>query len=234
MPTAPTDMLSQFFNLQAQSLTPTLVLASMGLTLLLSLLVAITYQYTFRGFTYSRSFIQSLVLGSVVTCMLVMAIGSNVARGLGILGTLTIIRFRSPVRDARDAVFLLASLGSGIACGAGGYFVSTVGVVFFAFTAVLLHIVPFASRREYEGMLRFSMKVGDREGEAALQDVLTRYCVSYTLLGVCDCVQGESTEFAYQLRLADPSYQQDLISKMNKSGHFESPTLIFQRNTVEL
>lgn len=228
------DYLTMFFGSQTQVLTPGLVLASLGLTFLLSALIAIVYQFTFRGFTYSRSYIQSLILGAIVTCTLIMAVGSNLARGLGILGTLTIIRFRTPVRDPRDAVFLFAALGAGIACGAGGYLVSVAGTAFFAVAAVLLHVLPFASRREYEGMLRFSMPVGDKEAEAALQQILTKYCTSFAVLGACDCQQGERVEFSYQVRLSDPSYQQDFVKALKETGKFESPTLILQRNTVEL
>ena len=216
----PTDYLSQFFSSAQQTYSPGLVLASLGLSFLLAALCAIVYQYTFRGFTYSRSYVQSLILGSIVTCTLIMAVGSNVARGLGILGTLTIIRFRVPIRDPRDAMFLFAALGAGIACGAGGYVVSVAGTCFFAATAALLHVLPFASRREYEGMLRFSMLVGDKEAESALQRILTQYCVSFAVLGVCDCQQGERAEFAYQVRLSDPAYQQDFIKALKTSGFF--------------
>ena len=227
------DYLQMFLG-GGQALAPAVVLASMGLSLLLSVLMAVVYQFTFRGFTYSRSFIQSMVLGAIVTCMLIMAVGNNLARGLGILGTLTIIRFRTPVRAPRDAVFLFACLGSGIACGAGAYLVAVAGGLLFAVTAFLLHVLPFASRRDYEGMLRFSMKKGDGALEAELQGILVKYCSSYCLLGVSDAVQGEETECSYQVRLIDPSYRRDLVAELKKAGHFASPVLLLQRSTVEL
>ncbi len=227
------DYLSMFMG-GGQALTPTMILASMGLALLLSLVSAVVYQFTFRGFTYSRSFIQSMVLGAIVTCMLIMAVGNNLARGLGILGTLTIIRFRTPIRDPRDAVFLFSCLGAGIACGAGAYFVAVAGGLFFAVTAFLLHVLPFASRRDYEGMLRFTMKTGDAAAEAELQSILTKYCSSFCVLGVCDAVQGEEAEFSYQVRLLDPSYRKDLVATMKKTGLYGSPVLLLQRSTVEL
>ena len=227
------DYLSMFLG-SSQALTPALVLASLGLSFVLASLCAVVYQLTFRGFTYSRSYVQSLVLGSIITCTLIMAVGNNFARGLGILGTLTIIRFRVPVRDPRDAMFLFASLGAGIACGAGGYLVAVTGTAFFALAALLLHVLPFASRREYEGMLRFQMKAGDKDAEAALQSILVKYCSDFCVLAVCDAVQGEYSEFSYQVRLVDPAYQQDLVRALKKDGRFESPALILQRNTVEL
>jgi uncharacterized membrane protein YhiD involved in acid resistance len=228
------DYMMQFLGGAHQALTPGLVLASLGLSFLLASLIAVVYQMTFRGFTYSRTYVQALILGSIVTCMLIMAIGSNFARGLGILGTLAIIRFRVPVHDPRDGMFIFASLGAGIACGAGGYLVAVAGTAFFAGAALLLHVLPFASRREYEGLLRFQTGTGDGEAEAALRRILETYCTSYGVLGVCDAVQGERAEFSYQVRLKDPSYQQDLVAALKKDGRFESPTLMLQRNTVEL
>ncbi len=228
------EYLAQFLGGSSTAFSPTIIVASMGLALLLALLCAVVYQFTFRGFTYSRTFIHSMVLGSIVTCMLIMAVGSNLARGLGILGTLTIIRFRTPIRDPRDAVFLFACLGAGIACGAGAYIVAVAGSVFFAATAFLLHVLPFASRRDYEGMLRFSMKVGDKDAEAELESILVKYCSSFCVLGVCDAAQGEEAEFSYQVRLLDPSYRKDLVAALKNAGHFASPVLLLQRSTVEL
>jgi uncharacterized membrane protein YhiD involved in acid resistance len=227
------DYLAMFFGTQ-QTLTPALILGALALSFLLSMVFAVVYQYTFRGFTYSRSYIHTMVLGSMVTCMLIMAVGNNLARGMGILGTLAIIRFRTPLRDPRDAMFLFSCLGVGIACGAGMPIVAAIGTAMINGAALLLHWIPFASRREYEGLLRFGMKVGDKDAESKLQAVLTQYCSSFYVLGVRDAAQGEEAEFSYQIRLADPAYQQDVVIALKKAGCFSDPLLLLQRNTVEL
>ena len=137
------DYLALFFGTQ-EPLNPALVAGAMVLSFLLAILIATVYQVTFRGFTYSRSYIHTMVLGSMVTCMLIMAVGNNIARGMGILGTLAIIRFRTPVRDPRDAMFLFACLGVGIACGAGTPVVAVIGTGLICAAALLLHWIPFA------------------------------------------------------------------------------------------
>ncbi|MBQ9430949.1 MAG: DUF4956 domain-containing protein [Kiritimatiellae bacterium] len=227
------EYLSMFFG-DAQTITPLFVAGAMVLSFLLSMIFAIVYQYTFRGFTYSRSYIHSMVLGSMVTCMLIMAVGNNLARGMGILGTLAIIRFRTPLRDPRDSMFLFSCLGVGIACGCRMPLVAVTGTALINIAALLLHWLPFASRRDYEGLLRFGMKTGDKEAEAKLQSILTQYCASFYVLGVRDAVQGEMAEFSYQIRLLDPSYQRDIVKDLKKSGLFVDPLLLLQRNTVEL
>lgn len=227
------DALSLFFEPQA-ALTPALVAGNLILSLLLSLVFAMVYQLTFRGFTYSRSYIHTMVLGSMVTCMLIMAVGNNLARGMGILGTLAIIRFRTPVRDPRDAMFLFACLGVGIACGAGVPLVAVLGALMISGVALLLHWTPFASRREYEGLLRFSMPTRDAQAEQSVQDVLVRYCSTFYLLGMRDAEQGNRLEFSYQVRLLDPAYHKDLVEAFKRAGPFEDVVLLMQRTTVEL
>ncbi len=222
-----------FFGTE-ETLAASTVAGAMILSFLLSMLFAVVYQYTFRGFTYSRSYIHTMVLGSMVTCMLIMAVGTNLARGMGILGTLAIIRFRTPVRDPRDAMFLFACLGVGIACGAGMPVVAAVGTVLINAVALALHWAPFASRREYEGLLRFTMQTNDTKADQAVKDALVRFCSSYYLLGMRDAEQGDCVEYSYQVRLLDPAYQRDLIDAFKKAGCFADVVLLMQRTTVEL
>lgn len=227
------DYMALFFGTQ-EPLNPALVAGAMVLSFLLSTLFAAVYQFTFRGFTYSRSYIHTMVLGTMVTCMLIMSVGNNLARGMGILGTLAIIRFRTPVRDPRDAMFLFACLGVGIACGAGMSLVAVIGTLLICAVALLLHWAPFASRRDYEGLLRFTMPVRDAQAEQVAQDILKRFCTSFYLLGMRDAEQGDTMEFSYQVRLLDPAYQQDLVSAFRNASGFSDPVLLLQRTTVEL
>ncbi|MBP7275118.1 MAG: DUF4956 domain-containing protein [Kiritimatiellae bacterium] len=217
-----------------QVLNPWIVARALLLSFVLSLSFTAVYQFTFRGFTYSRSFIHTMVLGSMVTAMLIMSVGNNLARGMGILGTLAIIRFRTPVRDPRDAMFLFACLGVGIACGAGMPMVGVMGTLFINAAALLMHWSPFTSRREFEGLLRFQIHSGDVRAERVVEDIMGRYCQSFFLLGMREAEQGDSVEFSYQVRLLDPSYQKDIVTAFKKEGQFSDVVLLMQRKTVEL
>lgn len=228
-----TDYLSMFFGTQAP-LAPLMVAGSLVLSFLLSTIFAAVYQTTFRGFTYSRSYIHTMVLGSLVTCMLIMAVGSNLARGMGILGTLSIIRFRTPVRDPRDAMFLFACLGVGIACGAQMPLIAVIGTLAISTAALLLHWAPFASRRDYEGLLRFIIPAENTQVESEVKEIMKHYCNSFFLIGMRDAEQGESVEYSWQVRLMDPSYQRELVIALKNSGNVADPVLILQRTTVEL
>ena len=174
-----------------------------------------------------------MVLGSMIVCMMIMAIGNNLARGLGILGTLAIIRFRTPIRDPRDMVFLFASLGVGIACGSATYGVAIVGTLTINLAALMLHWSPFASRRAYEGLLRFMLPT-EPGHEDRVRTVLHDCCSAFYLIAVREAAQGDLTEYSYQVRLIDPSYQSELVDKLHEIEEVTNANLIMQRTTVEL
>lgn len=209
------------------------ILCSLVLSFVLCSVFATVYRWTFQGLSYSRSFVHTMVLGGMIVSMLIMAIGNNLARGLGILGTLAIVRFRTPIRDTRDMMFLFASLGVGIACGANTFNVAIVGTASLCVAALLLHWSPFASRREYEGLLRF-MLPPDSEAEDRVEAVLRQCCSAYFLIAMREAAQGDLMEYSYQVRLVDPSYQADLIDGLHEIPEVSDANLLMQRTTVEL
>ena len=209
------------------------IIGTMLMAFVLTFVYASVYQRTFSGFSYSRTFVQSLILGSIVCCALVMAIGDSLARGLGVMGTLAIIRFRTMIRDPRDAMFLFACLATGISCGAGMITVAVAATIIFNGIALLLHIAPFASRRNYEGMLRFTAIKNDTIKDE-VDHLLMMLCESYALVAMRNAVQGEAIEYSYQIRLRDSSYQKNIIKGMSEIEGITDPLLIMQRSTVEI
>lgn len=203
------------------------------MSLVLSSLLATVYRWTFQGFSYSRAFVHTMILGSMIVSMLIMAIGNNLARGLGILGTLAVIRFRTPIRDPRDMIFLFAALATGIACGANTFEVAIVGAIFISAVALLLHWSPFASRRSYDGMLRF-VSTGNNDFQTTLEEIMRNFCSNFFLIAVRESAQGEQLEYSYQIRLLDPSYRDDLIERVRTIDGLRDINLLMQRTTVEL
>jgi hypothetical protein len=123
----------------------------------LSAIIAITHRLTFTGEHYPKNFFQSLILGSIVTAMVMMAIGDSLARGLGVFGAMAIIRFRTRIEDPRDVLFLFAALSTGLAVGVYGFTVSFAGTLLFCAIAGLLHFSPFRSFTS-PNMLFFNLK----------------------------------------------------------------------------
>ena len=209
------------------------LLTAMLVSFVLSMVIAAVYRWTYQGLSYSRAFVHTQVLAALVTSILIMAIGNNLARGLGILGTLAIIRFRTPIRDPRDIIFLFACLAVGIASGAAVFSVAIVGTAFFCAAALFLHWSPFASLRVYEGLLRFSLPPGSWSREK-VREILGKYCSSAVLVAMREAVQGEAIEFSYQVRLIDPTFHADLLDEMRSIEDVSDVNLLMHRATVEI
>ena len=194
---------------------------------------AAVYRWTFQGFSYSRSFIHAMVLGGMITAMLIMTIGNNLARGLGILGTLAVIRFRTPIRDPRDMIFLFAALVTGIACGATTYMVAVVCSLSMGLAALFLHFSPFASRRNFEGLLRFDA-LPEKEVQHQVEELMRKFCREFSLVTIRESSQGEQCEYAYHVQLRDPSFRMELVEAVKTIKEVNDPTLLMHRATVEL
>jgi uncharacterized membrane protein YhiD involved in acid resistance len=174
-----------------------------------------------------------MILSSMVVAMIIMTVGNSLARGLGILGSLAIVRFRTPVRDTRDLAFLFACLGVGVACGSAVYGVAVIGTVMIGAAAMLLHWSPFASRRQHEALLRFVLPK-DSASEEKVKAIMRRTCSAFSLIALREIHQGEMIEHCYQIRLLDPSYQSAIIGGLGEIEDLAEPNLLLHRSTVEL
>ena len=99
---------------------PDLMLA-MCVSALLAYVLAHVYRHTHRGTSYSQSFLVTLFIMSVATAVVMLIIGSNIARAFSLVGALSVIRFRTAVKDARDTGYLFAAMIAGMGCGTQFY-----------------------------------------------------------------------------------------------------------------
>jgi uncharacterized membrane protein len=224
-----------FLTLQTSTTHPTIIsiLYTVLLSFLLSALVALTYEKTFRGLSYSRNFVQAMILSSIVAGMIMQAIGDNPLRGLGMLGALAIIRFRTVFKDPRDIIFMFAAVASGIACGVFGYGIAIVGTLGFCGAAVALYFSPFGQSRYFDGMLRFSLQ-SDAGGNAALEQIMKEYCKHFALITLRESAQGERLEYAYHVKLKNAVSKEAFVRKIKAIGSAKDVNLMLQETTVEL
>lgn len=182
------------------------VVFSLLMAFVLSSVLAQVYIFTHRGLSYSRSFVQTLILGAVISAMLMSAVGNNLARGIGILGTLAIIRFRSTVKDPRDMVFVFGALSVGIAMGVRSYGAAVAGALIISLVAIALHISAFGARVRYDGLLRFILPA-DPDNDHRLRQLFSRHCRRFVLVSMREVEQGQKAEHNYHVKLRDPDQQ---------------------------
>ena len=156
-----------------------------------------------------------------------------VARGIGIVGSLAIIRFRTNLRDPRDLVFLFASLGIGVASGVQSYATAFIGTIVFCLIVFVLYISPFGTRRKHDGLVRFQIPSGP-DAVAAVTNVLQAYTRNFVLVTMRNVAQGQVVDYAYQVKLADPMANQALIQQLETIEGIRGITYMNQEATVEV
>ncbi len=208
-------------------------LLSFLLAFILSSVIAMIYERTFQGLSYSRGLVQSMVLGSIVSCLLMIAIGDNIARGIGIVGSLAIIRFRTNLRDPRDLVFLFISLGIGVACGVQSYMTAFIGTFVYSLVVFAFYISPFGNRRKHDGLVRFQIPPGPH-AVSEISHIMQNYTKNFVLVTMRNVAQGQIVDFAYQVKLSQPNDNQRLIQKLETVDGIRGITYTNQEATVEV
>ena len=218
----------------------------------LSSLIAITYEYTTRSIFRKAHFLQAMALISVVAATVMQAIGDSLARGLGMLGALSIIRFRTVLDDPRNITFMFASLAAGIACGVFGFSIALTGTVVFCLAAILFKFSPLNNPDELIGNLRLRLPKDDTQQEL-IEDKLASYCKNYELdqlrylsPKVVEQVneEGISTtteisrenlqEFTYSIRLKPGITATTLTGSLEQLHGLENLKLNFRKDLAKL
>lgn len=114
-------------NLPVQTILLVLVIS-----FIIAMIIYLTYKHTFSGVLYNDRFNISLVMITVITTMVMAVIGSNISVSLGMVGALSIVRFRTAIKDPRDTAFIFWCIVVGLACGTQNYYIALIGSLFIS------------------------------------------------------------------------------------------------------
>ncbi|MGC4114740.1 MAG: DUF4956 domain-containing protein [Myxococcales bacterium] len=194
--------------------------------------IAGVYVLTHRGANYSRSLVISLVAAGLVSAVLMLAIGNNLARGLGIVGTLALIRFRTNLYDPLDMLYIFASFGVGVATGSGNFATGTIGAAGFLLVVATLQLSGFGSRHHHDGVVRLQLPVGG--DESALVAALTAHCKDFAAVSVREVAQGRAQERVYQVSFKAVGQEGALVGALAALPGASGVSVAMQEATHEL
>ena len=201
------DYVTEIKNLmgQANSLTtttPVKIIACLTFTLVCAAIIYCIYRFFYRGACYSENFAVLLVMVAVITAMIILTISSSVALSLGTIGALSIIRFRSAIKDPLDVGFLFWSVVVGLTTGAGMVPFALIGSVFIAVLYILLTLLR-TTRGTYLLIIRYTDEAA--EGVAGMVDELNGRLKNKT-------TYKDETELTVQIRFkgTDTPFLDDL------------------------
>jgi uncharacterized membrane protein YhiD involved in acid resistance len=185
-----------------KDVTSAFTYADVGIVLFLSLLLTLavtwTYRFTHRGTSYSQSYAHTLVIMGMVVGLIMLIIGSNIARAFSLVGALSIIRFRNAVKETRDVGFMFLSMAIGMACGTRFYMLAVMATASLCAVVILLDRLDLFGKHVVERILRVRLPA-DLDYERAFEPVFDRYLDERRLISVETVTGGAQQEVIYSV-----------------------------------
>jgi len=202
------DIFKSSFLTKSASFSLTDTVLGLVSAFVIGLFIYWVYKKTFNGVIYSHSFNISLIIMTMATALVIMGISQNVLLSLGMVGALSIVRFRTPIKDPMDLIYLFWSVVTGILCGAG--FILLVGIGAVIIGAVLL---LFTNKIKVENPYLLVVKTED-EIVAQQVEQLLKEKTSKHLLKSKSIMQDDELEATYEVRVKENDAQ--IVSEIAK------------------
>ncbi len=192
-------------------------LIGMAFALVIGLFIFLIYKKTFSGVMYSTGFAMSLVGLSLVTTLVIMAVTSNVVLSLGMVGALSIVRFRAAIKEPMEIVFLFWSLAVGIVIGAGMIPLAVIGSVLIG-----VILIVFVSRKFRNTPYILIVNCSDENAEANALGVIAQSVEKYIVKS--KTVDKNGIELTAEIRVKDS--ETGFVNRINAIGGVSGATLV--------
>lgn len=209
------------------SVSPAEVLARLAAAFGLGLLVALVYRWSRREADVVPSFPTTLVLLAILIAMVTQVIGDNVARAFSLVGALSIVRFRTVVRDTQDTAYVIFSVGVGMAVGAGQLAVAVAGLGVVAVAAGLLRPRDrTAAEASPPAWFELQVRLGiGHDPETLVAPTVDRHARHRQLMGMATARQGAAMDATYRIALPDAPTAETLVRELNRLDGVQGITL---------
>ena len=209
------------------------VVISMVLSFVLCSLIGWVYQITHRGASYTQSYVHTLVLNGMVVAVIMLIVGSNIARAFALVGALSIIRFRNAVKETRDVGFIFFTMAVGMAVGTKFYLLAVVTAVVICLVIVIMTRFNWYARRVVSQILKVQVPNSARF-DNLFDDLFVKYTSSSELISVDSIHGGMLTELTYSVGLKRPSKIQEFLTEIKRLNDNNRVTLIAGYNSTDL
>jgi hypothetical protein len=186
------------------------------LAAVLGFVLSVVYRYTHKGLSYSQSFTQTIFFVSIIVAIVMMVIGSSLAKAFALVGALSIIRFRTVVKDTRDIAFIFLALAVGMAAGTSNYFLALVSTGFVSLTALATYKFNFGALYKSEFILRFSFD--QSYDSAGYLEIIQEYGKRSNLLHIEPSGDRKTLRLTYDVSLKEDTTAEKMTSAL---GHVE-------------
>ncbi|SDZ26361.1 protein of unknown function [Evansella caseinilytica] len=185
---------------------------------LIGLFIYMIYKKTFSGVLYSHTFNISLIIMAMATSLIIMGISSNVLLSLGMVGALSIVRFRTPIKDPMDIVYLFWAIIAGLLCGIGFILLAAIGSILIGIVLII-----FVNKMKIENPYLLIIKYQDRSIENSLEHIVSKHVRKHTLKSK-SVMPGNQFELTYEVRA--PEAEMSFINQISTLEGVNSAVMI--------
>lgn len=216
---------------QIQVFTPSIfdIAGNMMIALTCGLIISVVYRIVYKGPSYSVTFVTSLILLAMITSVVILVIGNNLARAFGLVGAMSIIRFRTAVRDVQDIIFIFFSLTVGMAAGVGLKFVAIIATVVVSVVIMLLTMFNFGSKTKRRHLLQLQYATPQGANDQ-ISAILKKYCRNQKLVNLKNTGQDDDQEAFYHVSIRKKYQIQDFVKSLNELKYVFSVNLFFDED----
>lgn len=213
------------FNLSTET-----AIANLLVALACGVIISLFYRATYRGVSFSSAHVLSIVMLCMVTALVIMVIGNNLARAFGLVGAMSIIRFRTSVKHTQDIMYIFFALAAGLACGAGMYSIGLIGTLVIGFAMLVASEIYTENPRKKEYLLQL-LFAGEQGEEHPLNKTMEAYCKKNKLVNVKTVNEDDALlELSYYVVLKKEQSAQKLAVELKKTIGVKKVNLFFDEN----
>ena len=205
-----------------KTIVPGDLFIALGLGFVVGAVIAMVYQKTFRGVLYSPSFAITLIMLTMITTPVVMCIKSDIALSMGMVGALSIVRFRTAVKDPMDTAYMFWSLTMGILLGAGLHLIAIIVVLTIGTLMFVLTFIKFANPNAYLLVVHY-----DEYSEQAINAELRRSVKAFKLRS--KSLTRAGAEMTYEVRLNE---RHEIVTRLVDIEGVHDATLVACQSEV--
>jgi uncharacterized membrane protein YhiD involved in acid resistance len=223
------------FNVQDLSGTFSVGDIAIALTLsfVLSAAIGWVYRGTHRNVSYSQSYVQTLVLLGMIISLIMLVVGSNIARAFALVGALSVIRFRNAIKETRDVGFIFLVMGVGMACGTRFYTLAVVATVAICLAVVVMQRFNWFHLNVQRQVVKVQVPP-EEEYSDRIQDVLIRHTSEFELVSMESIQGGALTEMLYTVKLNKGVQPAALIAALRERTSGQRVTILTGYDQTDL
>jgi hypothetical protein len=209
------------------------VAVSLLLSFVLSCTIGFVYRKTHRNVSYSQSYVQTMIIMGVIIAMIMLIIGSNVARAFALVGALSIIRFRNALKETRDVGYIFLVMGVGMACGTRFYTLAIIATVFVCLALLIMHRFNWFHHSVQRQVVKVQLPAHEDLGND-VDDVLIRHTDEYEQVSMETIRGGALTEVTYSVRLKPGKQPSGLLAELRGVTQGQSVTVLTGYDQTDL